>query len=247
MRLTLSLLAVGCLAPVTFASTVFGTNGYSVNFSSTDSGVTFTAVAPLGEAVGNSSATSLIPSGSVTVNTLSAVGTDFAAGNISANVMGDITTGFGGSFSGGLPNGNIAEAYSGVVRVTNTTGSKSSYSLQDTNTWALSVSGTENAAIALAAQLQYWNGVTWAAFSSLSLGISQGDAPVSVCQAGCGPFNNNPEIQANSSLYYRVYVKLYAFSEENTTPDSQVPEPSSLALGGAAGLALLASKFARSK
>jgi len=128
-----------------------------VNFSSSNAGVTFTAEAPGAQGAGNSSATSLIPTGPVTVNTLSAVGTDFAAGNISAIVMGDITTGFGGSFSGGLANGNIAEAYSGVVRVTNTTGSQSSYSFQDTNTWALSVVGTESAAIALAAQLQRWD------------------------------------------------------------------------------------------
>lgn len=227
----LALLAA-LIAPATFGASVFGDLGYSFTFHG-GGNVTLSGA---GSGSTNTS-TGTVLGANFTQTLLSASAPVSNEGTFSATAQMNLSAGSNTSF-----NSAIAEAYSDVLRVTNT-GAATNFFYDNLATISMSAQGPDFASISFLISLQTWNGVDWVSVFNGSAGISEGESDTA-CAAGCSS-SSSLSIGANTTKDYRVYVRLMGSAEQGDSPVSPTPEPSTLGMLGIAGLGLALLKRKR--
>lgn len=217
-------LAMMAIVPAAWAGQILGTIDSTLSFSTGSPNISFASVGP--------ASTTLLSFGtttgpSVAFNIYTATGTNFTT-SIRAGAQMDVQVGPGSSAF------NLnAEAFSGVVRVTNSGPAAANYSISESLLYSLQTIGPGSESIST---FSYWEKfdtatTTWVPFGAFSFGIGNDDLK-NFCTPACTG-SSGFSLAAQSFVDVRVHAALGAgLSQSADLTKSAVPEPTSMALLG---------------
>lgn len=227
LKAIIPIVALMGLAQLGHATMINGTVDFIAGFS-TNSEITFTAVAPSASQIINQGTAV----GPVTYTTLTATSTNYT-NTIEAAGQMNISVGPGGSVDKAL-----AEAFSGTVRVTNSGSAEGSFNLQQSLLYSLTTTGPGQEGISVFATIERLNPSTlnWDIVGATGFGLGS-DESRTVCATPClgttGYF-----VAGNSTADFRLHTILQGSLSQPPIAGGQVPEPATIGYA-AVGITLL--------